>query len=102
MAIPRGVTPTFTLTFVDENLDLTAASHVYVTFKSGITITKSDDELTIATKQIDVFLSQEETLSFKQRQVAIQANWTYSDGTRAASDIVSYNFSEQLLDKVVG
>ena len=101
MAIPRGVTPTFTLTFADENLDLTQAAHVYVTFKSGKTITKSDSELTIAAKQIDVYLTQAETLSFRG-VVSIQVNWTYADGSRAASDIVPYNFSEQLLDKVVG
>ena len=101
MAIPRGVTPTFTLTFTDENLDLTAADHVYVTFKGGVTITKADSELTIAAKQIDVYLSQEETLAFKQRQVSIQVNWTYANGSRSASEVVGYSFSDNLLDKVV-
>lgn len=101
MAIPRGVTPTFTLTFEDDDLDLTQAAHVYVTFRGGREITKADDELTIAAKQIDVYLTQAETLAFRQGEVAIQANWTYLDGHRAASEIVSFNFSGQLLDKVV-
>ena len=101
MAIPRGVTPTFTLTFTDNNLDLTAANHVYVNFKGGTEIIKSDDELTIRAKAIDVYLSQAETLSFTQRQVAIQVNWTYGNGNRGASKIVKYSFEENLLDKVV-
>lgn len=61
MSIPRGVTPTFTLTFTD-NIDLTQAEHVYVTFVGGKAITKSDDDLTVAERQIDVYLTQEETL----------------------------------------
>ena len=109
MSIPVGVTPTFTLTFDDDNLDLTATDHVYVTFKSGLTkITKSDAQLTVAAKQIDVALTQAETLSFMPASyipnpplVEIQANWTYSNGDRAASDIVKYPFGKQLLDKVV-
>lgn len=32
MSIPRGTTPTFALTFEDEELDLTQAENVYVTF----------------------------------------------------------------------
>lgn len=109
MSIPVGVTPTFTLTFTDDNLDLTAASHVYVTFKCGtVEITKEDSDLTIAAKQIEVSLTQAESLSFMPISslpnpplVQIQANWTYSGGDRAASDIIEYQFSYQLLDEVV-
>lgn len=109
MSIPVGVTPTFTLTFDDDNLDLTAADHVYVTFECGLVeLTKADLDLTIAAKQIDVSLTQAETLSFMPASyipnpplVEIQANWTYSNGDRAASDIVKYPFGKQLLDKVV-
>lgn len=101
MAIPRGTTPTFTLTFTEQGLDLTAANHVYVTFKNGITLTKSDSDLTIGEKQIDVYLSQEETLAFRNGQTAIQANWTYGDGSRAASNIVRYTLTDNLLNRVV-
>lgn len=109
MSIPVGVTPTFSLTFSDNTLDLTQASHVYVTFRSGlVTLTKSDAALTVAAKQIDVALSQSETLQFMPSSsipnppaVKIQANWTYAGGKRAASDIVVYQFTDQLLDKVV-
>lgn len=101
MSIPRGVTPTFTLTFESDDLDLTQADHVYVTFCNKVTLTKSDGDLDIAAKQISVYLSQEETLSFSEGATAIQVNWTYGDGSRAASEIVRYNFNAQLLNRVV-
>lgn len=101
MSIPRGVTPTLTFTFDDDDLDLTQASHVYVTFRGGMEVTKADDELTVAEKQIDVYLTQEETLSFRPGSVYVQVNWTYPDGSRAASDVAIFKFSSQLLDKVV-
>lgn len=101
MGIPKGTTPTFTLTFSDESLDLTQAAHVYVTFKNGTTITKADDDLTIAARQIDVYLSQAETLAFRQGATQIQVNWTYGDGSRAASEMVSFSFSNNLLDEVL-
>ena len=101
MGIPKGVSPTFTFTFSDENLDLTQAAHVYVTFKNGATITKSDADLTIAARQIDVYLTQAETLAFRQGATQIQVNWTYGDGSRAASEVVSFSFSNNLLDEVL-
>lgn len=100
-SIPRGVTPTFVLTFADEDLDLTAASNVYVTFRGGPTVTKTGGDLDVEAKKISVYLSQAETLAFTQGNVSIQANWTYPNGARAASEIVRYLFSEQLLERVV-
>lgn len=102
MAVPRGTTPTFTLILLEENLDLTVANNVYVTFTSGSqNITKSGSNLTIRPKEIDVYFSQEETLGFGTGPVEIQANWTYQNGRRAASDVASYRFSKQLLNRVV-
>lgn len=99
MAIPRGVTPTFTLTF--EDVDLTLASHVYVTFRGGTVIEKSDADLEITSTSISVYLTQAETLSLAKGAVSIQANWTYADGSRAASEIVNYRFGDNLLNRVV-
>lgn len=101
MSIPRGVTPTFTLTFDSDDLDLTQADHVYVTFANKVTLTKSDADLDIEAKQISVYLTQEETLSFREGATSIQVNWTYGDWSRASSEIVRYNFGAQLLDRVV-
>lgn len=109
MSTPFGTTPTFTLTFTDENLDLTAASHVYVTFLSGVRkITLSDSDLTVAEKQISVVLTQEETLALIQNPasdaettVQIQANWTYATGKRGSSEVAFFPFSKQLLAEVI-
>lgn len=49
MSVPRGTTPTFYLTFSEEELDLTTASNVYATFKQNEKrITKSGADLVIA------------------------------------------------------
>ena len=102
MGVPIGTTPTLSLTFSDETLDLTAANHVYVTIEGGgHTITKTDSELSVQEKKIDVYLSQQETLKFQTGNVRIQVNWTYGNGSRAASTIVSYNFGDNLLNRVV-
>lgn len=101
MAIPRGVTPTFILTFDEDGLDLTTARNVYVTFDNGAIITKTGDALSVAAKQIEVYLSQADTLALARGAVKIQANWTFEDGSRAASSIVTYAFGPQLLNRVV-
>ena len=72
-----------------------------MTFENKVTLTKSDADLDIGAKQISVYLTQEETLSFREGATAIQVNWTYGDGSRAASEIVRYNFNAQLLNRVV-
>ena len=101
MSAARGTTPTFVLTFTEQTLDLTTAANVYVTFTSGTSIlTKTGEDLTVEAKQISVYLSQEETLAFSDT-VRIQANWTTATGSRAASEIVTYVMSDQLLRKVV-
>ena len=101
MGAARGTTPTFVLTFTEQTLDLTTAANVYVTFSSGANVlTKTGEDLTVEAKQISIYLSQEETLAFADT-VRIQANWTTPTGSRAASEIVTYNMSDQLLRKVV-
>lgn len=102
MGIARATTPTFTLTFADEALDLTTASNVYVTFEQEqVNFTKSGTDLVIAEKQIDVFLAQAETLRFKVGVVDIQVNWTMANGRRASSDVKQVQITKQLLRQVV-
>lgn len=102
MGVPRATTPTFTLTFTDDALDLTTADRVFVTFtQPGKILTKKDGDLTVSAKQIEVYLTQDETLDFAVGVVKVQANWVFSDDSRAASEIVSVNITEQLLDKVL-
>lgn len=101
MGVPRGTTPTLTLTFSDPDLDLTTASDVYVTFRFGETpLTKTGEDLVITEKTIEVFLSQTETLAFPEGPVEVQANWM-KGGKRAASDVAQYFFTKQLLEQEI-
>ena len=102
MSVPRYTTPTFTLEFSEEGLDLTQASGVYVTFKQASqTMTKTGSDLEVQEKSIGVFMSQAETAKFCVGGIEIQANWTMADGRRAASEVVDYEISEQLLPEVI-
>ena len=103
MGVARATTPTFTLTFDEQGLDLTQAENVYVTFSSGgKKVTKTGEDLTVTENTISVYLSQEDTIGWRKGEVLIQANWTLSDGQyRASSDIVRCDVSNQLLDEVV-
>lgn len=102
MGIPRGTTPTFTLSFEGTDVDLTGAKDVYVTFVGkGQKITKTGEDLVVDQKSISVFLTQSDSLKLPVGDVELQANWTYADGRRCASDCVTYKFTKQLLEKVV-
>ena len=99
MSISRGVTPTFTFN-LPESVDLTEAKNVYVTFKQNRTsLTKTDLEVSAHT--VEVYLSQAETRMFDEGTVAVQLNWTYADGQRAATVIKKVYWTQNLLDKVV-
>lgn len=101
MSIPRGTTPTLTLTFTEQGLDLTAADDVYVTFEyNGTPLTKSGSDLTVGEKTIAVHFTQAETLAFPEGTIDIQANWL-DNGERFASEVVRYQFSRQLLNEVL-
>ena len=102
MSVPQFTTPTFTLTFTEQGLDLTTAENVYVTFKSKMNvITKTGDSLTVAARSIIVHLTQMETGKFCPGDIEIQANWTTASGDRAASKIVAYHIDRQLLTEVI-
>lgn len=101
MSIVRGTTPTFILQFPEE-VDLTSASNVYVTFcRYDKKVTKDSDDLVVEAHSISVYLSQEETLMLGTGVVEIQANWTFGSGSRAASKIATYEFTKQLLPEVL-
>lgn len=102
MSIPQYTTPTFVLTFTEQDLDLTNAFNVYVTFRSGtFELTKTGSDLTVNKKSIGVYLSQNDTSGFRVGTLEIQANWTTEAGGRSASEIVKFEVTEQLLRKVV-
>lgn len=106
----RGTTPTFKLLINDETLNLTQASEVYATFGQGKNlITKNGSDLTITCEEgegvlnneVDVYLSQSETLSFKAGTILCQLNWTYDNGERACTNIIRINVGENLVGDVL-
>ena len=99
----RGTTPTFKLMLNDETVDLTQAVNVYATFKQkNNEITKTGADLEISAHEVDVYLSQEETLSFISNNTAsIQLNWTYANGRRACSQVINMAIGENLLPEVL-
>ena len=104
----RGTTPTFTFTIKNQNVDLTAARNVYVTFQqSNIVIEKTGESLDIGEKTVSVWLTQAESLKLSEgSDCAIQINWTYldSDGVtcrRAATKVQTIRITRQLLKRVI-
>lgn len=102
MGTARGTTPTFRHTFTEELLDLTTANNVYVTYKQGSkALTKTGEDIEVEPKAVTVYLTQKETLMFKEGTLESQVNWTGSNGNRAASKVKGIELEKQLLDKVV-
>lgn len=98
----RGTTPTFVLT-LPGNVDLTAASNVYATFRRGeVCVTKTGADLTLTAATVSVYLNQEETLLFPAKSdVEVQLNWTYPDGGRACTEIATVRVERNLLPEVL-
>lgn len=97
----RGTTPTFILT-IDDDIDLTTMDNVYVTVKQDCyCLTKSGTDIDVAAKQVDVFLSQEETLRFKRGTALVQMNFTYESGKRGCTNIVSIKIGDNLYGGVL-
>lgn len=100
--IIRGTTPTIHFEFDDEELDLLATSHVYVTLLNGgkrVTMTGSD--IDVYEKAVDVYLTQEQTLAMSRGVTECQINWTYADGARAASQIQKIIIGRNLENEVL-
>ena len=97
----QATTPTFVLT-LPETVDLTEPSHFYFTLMQGnVRIEKTGPDLVIDGQTISVYLNQAETLTLTPGMVKLQLNWTYANGSRACSNIVSVNVTENLLKEVV-
>lgn len=113
MSTIRGTTPTFTINL--NGVDLTQNYRVYITIdQNGTQLTKDSfsdamqmnitkieaDEGSFST-QIDLHLTQEETLMFDVGNAEIQAKWIDVTGAVEASDISNVKFSRALLEDVV-
>ena len=100
--LPRGTTPTYRLILNDNTVDLTVASNVYVSFTGQYgAIEKTGDDLVVSAHQVDVFLSQAETLKFTEGEIEIQINWVYADGQRAATVIKKEKVGKNLIGRVI-
>ena len=101
----KGITPTFTLV-LPEDIDLDLATNVYVTFgrRGKKILEKTGTALTVDDNEINVYLSQEETLALPTGEVQIQVNLTYQEGgqtVRAASDIATTWWQNNLEPEVL-
>lgn len=99
-----ATTPTLRLTLPDT-IDLTEADQVYVTLAENKTvITKVlGDGMILADKNIiEVYLSQEDTLQFKNNSMAnVQVNWTFGNSSRHATKIKRISISPNLIPEVI-
>ena len=98
----KGTTPTFKLILNDETVDLTLAQNVYATFKQAKTeITKTGTDIEVSRDEVDVYFTQAETLSFQYGKIEVQLNWTYADGKRRCSTIISVDVGHNLIERVL-
>lgn len=102
----RGTTPTYTF-IMPESVDISLATGIYVTFckiDGRLIITKTDDDLVVENNSVEVYLTQEETLSFPNGQIQVQLNWLYPEGNktkRACSQIMTISARKNLIDEVL-
>lgn len=97
----QATTPTFVLT-LPETVDLTQAQNLYFTMKQGcVTVQKETADLTVDGQTVSVYLTQSETLQFGVGNASLQLNWTYPDGSRACTNIVTIIVDPNLLKDVV-
>ena len=120
MRIRKGTTPTLKLILrkkkeTDPEIDLSVADDIFVTFSrtyQQVLFTKTGEDLEIDGNEINVFLSQEETLNLKgvghgnDDSVLIQVNWTFTDELtnkkkRASTVIKSICLSPNLINKEI-
>lgn len=108
----RGTTPTFTFTIrpkrQTDTINLTEATHVYLTILQGKTeIEKTESDMEITANTVEVWLTQEESLKLIEggNNCEIQINWTYLDANdtvrRAATRVKSIPIDKQLLRRVI-
>lgn len=98
----QGTTPTFTLT-LPETIDLSEAEHVIFTIEQlGHAVSKNENEMTINAHEVAISLGQEDTLYFDDAfEAMIQLNWTYEDGTRAATKVKTIKVDKNLYKGVI-
>lgn len=90
----RGTTPTITIT---TDIDLTAASNLFVTFKQGdrIVFEKTLDDVSVTENEVICELEQDNTLALKDGMVRFQIRATIGN-SKVASNIMIASVDEIL------
>ena len=98
----RGTTPTLVLTV--SNFDLTTAKSLYVTiaqFGNKLTKKSGDSSLKVEADTVSIWLTQEETLSFKSGSAEIQLRGISEGGEAFATEIAHIPVESILLEGVI-
>lgn len=95
----QATTPTIIMN-LPNTVDLTQAQTIVFTITQGSTVIKK--VITDASaQQVSVYLTQDDTLGLSNGIAQIQLNWTYSDNSRACTNIVNINVTPNLLKAVI-
>lgn len=95
----QATTPTIIMN-LPNTVDLTQAQTIVFTLTQGANLIKK--VITNASAhQVSVYLTQEETLGLSNGNAQIQLNWTYSDGSRACTNIVNIAVTPNLYKGVI-
>ena len=95
----QGLTPTITIT-VPNDTDLTEAANVYPSIQQGKKLIRPAYFFVLA-HQVDIYLSQAETLELNPGSASVQLNWTYSTGQRGATKPKAINVEENQIKEVL-
>lgn len=79
----QGLTPTITVT-VPETTDLTEALNIYPSIKQAKSLVRPET-FVVSEHQVDIYLTQRDTLNLSPGIAEIQLNWTYATGQRGAT-----------------
>lgn len=102
----QGVTPTFTFK-APEEVDLSTATKVWVTFSTEDErelVTKAGNDLTVTTNEVELYLTQQETLKLPVGVLKVQLNWIYNEGgkvKRACSNKLEIQIDSNLKREVL-
>ena len=99
MEIRRGTTAKAKMSI--DGVNPNDANVIWFTFKQGdLEFTKTKDDVTISGTEVEVALSQEETIGFKEGSVSMQLR-ALVNGEAVASDIKSFSVKPLLKDGVI-
>ena len=106
--IIRGTTPILTFHVKNEQLDLNEIVEVWITFKTKagvkikeITYTKEDVTIDNEEHNIELFLTQEDTLELPDTNILVQLRVRFDDDMAYASSILDINIGHILKEGVI-